>query len=185
MGRWRVVLVVGTVLCLAVAGCGKVRQAAEVARTASDARDGKFTVKNEKGEEVKVETDQEGKDAGKTTVTTKEGTATTEYGTDKVTEKEVGIAFYPGATVAQGTKSSTTGQSAGTFSMVSLTTADAFDAVAKFYKDKYATGNTVMEQPGSLMITITSGDKSGKMIMVTTDKEAGKTSITITAGGSG
>jgi hypothetical protein len=175
-------MLIVAVLCVALVGCGKARQAAEVARTAQDARDGEYTIKGEKGEEVKVETQKDGED-GKMTVTTKEGTTTTEYGANAVTEKDVGIAFYPGATVESGGSTTTTGgKDGGTWASVSLLTTDSFADVAKFYKDKYAQGNTVVEQPDMLMITVSAGENMGKMIMAAPD--SGKVRITIAAGGS-
>jgi hypothetical protein len=180
----RGVLIGVVALCLTVVGCGKVRQAAEVARVTRAAQDGKFTVRDEKGQEIEVESKQEGDDAGKMTVTTKEGTTTTEFGAKAVSEKDVGVAFYPGATVESGgTATSTGGAGAGTWSAVSLVTSDSFADVAKFYKDKYAKGNTVIEQPRHLMITIDSGENSGKVIMVMPDDDTGKTRIGIHAGG--
>jgi hypothetical protein len=177
-------VVVCALAMLALVGCGcdKLNQAAKAVQLANDARDGKMTVTNEKGEKTTIETQPGGDKSGKTTVTTKEGTTTTEVGTDKVSAQDVGIDFYPGATVEQSSSTSTTGEKGGKYSVVTLSTSAAFKDVAKFYKDKYAEGNTVMEQPNSLMITVTAGENSGKMIMVMS--ENGKTQIMIHAGSS-
>jgi len=178
-----VVLVGLALLAVTGCGCGKIKQAAEIARMANDARDGKMTVTNEKGEKATIETNKAGDKGGKITVTDEKGTTTTtEIGNAKVSEQEVGIAFYPGATVETSSASSTSGKESAKYSVVSLTSTDSFDQVAKFYKDKYAKGNTVMEQPNSLMITITAGKESGRMIMVTSSE--GKVQIMIHAAAS-
>jgi hypothetical protein len=166
------------VLSLMVGGCPKrVKQAASAVRTAQDAQDGNFTVTNEKGEKVKVETKGEG-ESGSVTVTGPEGQTTSEYGANAVKQEDVGIDFYPGASVESGGKA-TGGEKGGSWAVVSLETKDPFDKVATFYKDKYAKGNTVMESPGSLMITIDAGENKGKMIMLGEDKDKGVTTVMI------
>ena len=168
---------------LAVTGCGKkVEQAVEVARVAQDARDGNFTVKGEDGKEVKVETNQIGGEGGKMTATDASGkTTTTEYGKDAVKQEDVGVDFYPGAEVKTGMKAAAGGEEgkAGTGATVQLVTADPVEKVTKFYKDQYANGNTVVDMPGGVMITIASGEGAGKMIMVSADKAANQTQIVI------
>ncbi|MBU0606978.1 MAG: hypothetical protein KKI08_03790 [Armatimonadetes bacterium] len=171
-------------LALAGCGCGKVREVAEAVKMANDARDGKMTVTNEKGEKATIESKPEGDNAGSTTVTTAEGTTTSEYGKNKVTEEQVGIIFYPDAEVDQSAKAtSTEGEGTATWSSVSLLTTDPFENVANFYKDRYSEGNTVVEQPDSLLITINSGPNSGKIIMVAFDADVNKIRINIQAGG--
>lgn len=180
--RSTIMLVAAALLAvlLVTGGCGrKVREAAEVARAAADAQDGNFTVKGQDGQEIKVDTSQGG-EAGKVTVTDEKGvTTTSEYGATAVKEEDVGVAFYPGAEVETGSTVSTQGADKGSMATVSLKTSDGFDAVAKFYKDKYASGNTVMEQPNNLMITIEAGEGQGKMIMVSPQGEGGGTQIVI------
>jgi hypothetical protein len=178
-----IAIVVLAMLCLAVCGCPKpVKQAAEAARTAQDAQDGSFTIKNEKGEETKVEAKGEG-ESGSTTVTGPNGETTkSEYGKDTVSEKDVGIAFYPGAIVEMGSKATASGESGGSFTQVTLTTKDPLDKVASWYKGKYAEGNTVMDNPGNCMIIFGEGEHKGKIITMTEDKEAGLTRIAIAAG---
>jgi len=176
-----VALVVLVVLCLTLCGCPKkVRQVGQAVRTAQDAQDGNFTMKNEKGEEVKVETKGEG-ESGTVTVTGPDGETKSEFGEDAVKQEDVGIDFYPGATVAGGGKMSG-GKEAGSWASVSLETGDSFDKVSSFYKEKYAKGNTVMESPGSLIITISAGENKGKLIIVSEDKEQGITTIAIQSG---
>lgn len=165
---------------LALTGCGRARQVGEAARIANDARDGKVTVTNEKGEKATIETKPGGDGAQTVTVTGKEGTTTAQTGAGAVKQEDVGVDFYPGATVEQGASSTTGGANAGKYSQVMLSTTDSFDQVAKFYKDKYGKGNMVTEQPNNLMIMIDQGKTGGKMIVVTS--EEGKTKIVISAG---
>lgn len=177
-------VVAGAVLLAAVvltAGCGrKVREAAEVARVAHDAQDGNFTVKGEDGQEIKVETDQTGAESGQWTISSDKGTMTGEVGQGKVTEEDIGIAFYPGAEVGTGAKVSSEGQDAGHMRSVELFSDDPVDKVAQFYKDKYGPGGQVVEQEGQTMITTgTGGQDTHKLIMVMKDDETGRTKIGI------
>jgi hypothetical protein len=179
-----IAVVVLAVLCLALYGCPKAaKQTAEAVQTAQDAQDGSFTVKGEKGEEVKVETKGEG-ESGSVTVTGPDGETKSEFGEQAVKQEDVGIDFYPGATVQGGGKVSG-GEKGGSWAAVGLETKDPFDKVAAFYKDKYGKGNTVIESPGSLMITINAGENKGKMIMVAEDKDKGITTIAIHSGEGG
>jgi len=172
-----------TAAVIMTGGCPKkVQQAADAVRTAQDAQDGSFTVKGEKGEEVKVETDKSGDGSQKTTVVGPEGQkSTTEVGEDAVSEEDIGVAFYPGAEVESGGKSTVSGEGGGSIAQVTLTSQDALDKVAKFYKDKYAEGNTVMDSPDSCVIIFNEGENQGKVITVTPDKGAGITRIAIAA----
>ncbi|MGQ9730259.1 MAG: hypothetical protein ACUVX8_03215 [Candidatus Zipacnadales bacterium] len=179
-------VLVGIMVVIAVAiggaaGCSKVKQAkeaAEAVQIAKDAQDGDFTVKSQE-EEIKVKTDKDDEKAGSITITGPDGTTTVKTGKDTVTEEEVGIKFYPGAKVQAGTTWSASNKESGSISSVTLETTDAFDKVAKFYKDRYAKGNTVLEQPDSLMIMINSGESSGKMIMVSREEGEDVTTIGI------
>lgn len=180
---WAVVALLVAAL-LVTGGCPKkVKQIGEAARVAQDAQDGNFTVKGEKGEEFKFESKGGDADSGKMTVTGPDGQkSTTESGADAVKPEDVGIDFYPGATVEGGTKSSVTGEKGGAFAQVTLTTKDPLDKVASFYKGKYAEGNTVMDAPGSCVIVFGEGENKGKMISVTEEKGEGLTRILISAG---
>lgn len=173
------------VACIAgMCGCPKrVRQVSEAVRTAQDAQDDDFTIRSEDGKEVKIDTESSGEDSGKATITTSEGeTVTTEYGKSSVSEKDMGIDFYPGATVETGGSYSTSGEHAGHLSQVALVTKDPFDKVAAFYKRKYGQGNTVMDSPGECMIVTDEGTNKGKMIIITEDKEEGVNRVLITVG---
>jgi hypothetical protein len=177
---WQIAAVAFLVLAL-VSGCGCIaRRAVEHATGVTTTDDGKkMTVKGEKGEKVTFESQKGDDKSGTVKVTTSEGTTTTDFGKDKVTEKEVGIAFYPGAEVEGGGTVASSGKSNESLATVSLVTSDPMDKVAAFYKDKYAKGNTVVEQGDALIITVKVGENAMKMITVGLDKDAGKTRIGI------
>ena len=140
-----------------------------------------LTTKGEDGKSVTVESEKQGGKEGKVTVTTGEGTTTAEVGKDKVSEKDIGVAFYPGATVDAGVSVNATGGKGGKASTVTMATSDPLDKVTSFYKDKYGKGNTVVEQGGTLMISIRSGEGAGKMIMVAPSEDKSGTKIIIHA----
>lgn len=167
------------VSALLVTGCGTARKVGQAARMANDARDGKMTYTNEKGEKTTIET-KPGGEGGTYTVTGKEGTTTAKIGADAVKQEDLGVDFYPGATVEHGATSTSAGTQGGKYSQAMLSTTDPFETVAKFYKDKYSQGNAVTEQPNMLMIMIGEGKTGGKMIMVTA--KDGKTEIVISSG---
>ena len=137
-----------------------------------------YSGKDEKGTAVNVTSTKEGENA-KTTVKTDKGTFTAEVGKSKVSEKDLGIAFYPGATVETGVNAAQAGEKSATVQMVTLKTADPLAKVAAFYKGKYAKGNTVVEQGEMLMITIKSGEAVGKMIMAGPSQDKQGTQIVI------
>jgi hypothetical protein len=139
------------------------------------------TTRDEEGGKMTVQSEKRGPDGGKVTINTGKGTTTAETGKDVVTEEKVGVAFYPGATVETGGNWSASGESTGAMSMVALITTDPFDKVAKFYKDKYSKGNTVVEQPNQLIIMMKSGENAGKTIMVAPSDDKTSTKVQITA----
>lgn len=113
-------IITGLVVCLIVSlvliGCGRKEE-----RTLSTP-DGKVKVTTDgsgKGGRVEIETRE-----GKTVITGEQG------GT--VSEAELGIPVYPGATLKASTK--TQGQERG--EVYHLTTADSWDKVMAFYKSK-------------------------------------------------
>ena len=172
-------------LAWAGGGCGRARQVGQAVATARDASDGDFTVKGEKGEELKVDTNGGDEKGGTITVTGQNGEKmTTEIGTSTVTEKDVGIDFYPGATVLASSKMTASGSKSGTYATVSLETKDPLDKVTKLYKDKYAEGNNVVETPESLMVLFAAGENKGKLVEVHADKDKGTTMISIHSGAS-
>jgi hypothetical protein len=178
---WQIVVVALLVVAL-VPGCGCIaRRAVERATGVSASDDGKVTIKGEKGEKVTVETQKGDSKSGSVTVTTDQGTTTTDFGKDKVTEEQVGIAFYPGAEVESGGTVASSVKSTEKMATAVLQTDDPVSKVAAFYKDKYAKGNTMVEQGDTLIITVKGDKDSGKMITVAGDKSSGKTQISITS----
>jgi hypothetical protein len=176
-------------LCLTLAGCPKKADNAAGAgpsipglpslpKVTKSGDAVSFSGKDDKGNAVAVTSQKQG-EAQKTTVKTAEGTTTAEVGKNKVTEQDLGIAFYPGATVDQGINAEQSGKTTGSVKMVMLKSTDPAAKVAAFYKSKYAKGNTVIDQGGSLMITINSGKAAGKMIMVAPAKDQQGTEIMI------
>lgn len=143
-----------------------------------------YSGKDEKGNAVSATVEKQGEDAHKTTVKTEKGTMVAEVGKDKVAEKDLGVAFYPGATVEQGLNAQQTGKETTSAQVVNLKTADPYEKVASFYKGKYAKGNSVVEAGGSLIITIGSGKGAGKMILVgpAPDKQGTQIVINSTSG---
>ena len=187
----RLIVAVLSIVVLAAlfCGCGRVRKAAsttkEVARVAQDAKDGEVTIKGEDGEEVTLKTDEDDEVVSWQVQGEDGETTTAEFGSDKVSEEDVGLKFYPGAEAeGSGTIQTTGGEEGGSFCSVSLRTGDSFDKVAKFYKDEYAKGNTVMEQPGQLMILIDAGEDSGKTVIVSRDEGSDETAIVLSSGSS-
>lgn len=124
-----------------------------------------YTGKDEKGNAVSVTSKQEGKDA-KMTVKTDKGIMTAEIGKDKVSQSDMGVAFYPGASVDTGINAKREGGEAASVQLVTLKTTDPYAKVAAFYKGKYGKGNQVMERDGTMMIQIKSGEGAGKMVMI-------------------
>ena len=177
---WQVAVVAGLVVAL-VSGCGCIaRRAIEHATGVSSSNDGtKITVKGEKGENVTVEAPKGDQKSGSIKVTTDQGTTTTDFGKDKVTEKEVGIAFYPGAEVEAGGTVASSGKSTESMATVSLLTPDPISKVGEFYKAKYAKGNSLVEQGDMVIITVKGEKDAMKIITVTADKASGKTQIGI------
>jgi len=184
----------GPELCLALlffvislfywSGCGRKRQIAPGVEITEAEGEQKITITNEKGQQATIEGTASEKGSGQMTITTPEGeklTATT--GAQAVREQDVGIAFYPGATIEEAIQ--TTGSSGApektSWSNVTLLSADTYENVASFYRDRYAKGNTVVEQPDQLMIIIKTGEQAGKMILVSYDSEIKKVRIMISA----
>lgn len=169
---------------VALGGCGKAREAAQTAREvgeatrfAKDMQDGKATFKTNEGEgEVEVD-----KDAETMTITTtdQEGKETTITSSKDADLSKLGLATYPGA---QQEGSSTVTADEGGHMTVVLTTADPFDKVAQFYKDKYPdVGKHEVSGPdGSQMLMMhVSEAPQVKTVMVTKDKGDDKVHIAL------
>lgn len=135
---------------------------------------------------------------GNVTVKTGGGQQTTEYqtkeGTAKVTtgqkgpitEAELGVPVYPGATVETTVQAQGMPSAGGkSVEVHNLSTTDSFDKVAEFYKSKLkkAQSNIVQGQGGQnmAMFTMEQG-KTSIMVHVMADKDAGKTTINVTKG---
>jgi hypothetical protein len=96
-----------------------------------------------------------------------------------VTEAEIGVPFYPGATVGEGGGGTITSRSAkpgegGTISAVSLTTKDPIANVISFYTGKLGAPTFDMNtaEGRSAMWTVESADKKGGIIVtVATEKD--------------
>ncbi len=172
-----------TIGLLLVAGCGKAKQAAQAVRAGQEmAQSGKTTITDDKGNKITVDASKEKQGGGSWSVTDKEGKTTTATVTEKITEADIGLKFYPGAEVKSGSKVSTTGEKAAATAVATLLTKDPMDKVVKFYKDAYGTGNQVVETPDSTMIMVQGGAGAGKMISITKDKDSGGVMIALTSG---
>ena len=174
------VLVVAVLCCLA--GCSKRQRTittpeGEKATVETD-RSGdktKITVETDEGEKGTMEIDASG-DKAELTIKSEEGEGKMKFSED-ADVSGLGVEIYPGAK-SQGSSTLAMGQ--GQMRTASLATADSFDKVAKFYRDKYAAGaKTVMEQPASLTI-VREEEKQNVSISVTRDDEKKQTVIGIT-----
>ena len=173
MSKVRIVFALCAVgLLVAVIGCGKAKEVTQAARNVGAAQQlaqgGKATFEGENGEKVEMQVD---KGNQKTTIKTDQGEMTTEA---KVDPEKLGIEIYPGAQIVSG---ATVDHSEGGMATAEIHTPDAFDKVAKFYKDKYPKAQTTEQSgnDGKLLIATLSVTPDMKMITVTEDKEKGGT----------
>jgi len=119
-------------------------------------------------------------DQSKMTVTTEQGTAVVES-KPEVSEEEIGIAIYPGATVEQSLKQSDE-ESGESVMQVHLSTPDAFDKVRSFYKEKLPAAKVAgdIETPDIKMFQVSlEGPGEQKMVMVSRDKSDKVTRIVL------
>jgi len=191
MGSWSPRLLVFAALAsfaglvVLVGGCAKVRQARQAVNTARSAGElaqmGKASSAQERGSKLDVQVHRKKEGEGTWSMTDAKGNKSTATVSLNVTEEDVGLKFYPGATVKTGTTISGTGAKGGPMVTATLTTKDDFGKVAKFYKDNYAKGNQAMEAPDSLTIRIGSGE-AAKRVSVNKDRESGEVTIVLTAG---
>lgn len=190
-------------------GCGRVakgvKQAREGARVAQELEEkGEVTVKDEEGESVTVKAGEEDEGKGSMsiegdeakikvdvheeeggaswTITNQRGETSTGAVTKDVTEADVGLKFYPGAEVEQGSKGSTAAGEGASWTMVSLTTKDPVGKVADFYKKAYPDAANVIEMGGGVHIIVEGSGAEGKTITVTPDEDEGVTRIILNAG---
>jgi hypothetical protein len=164
--------VAGAALLLVAAGCGKKDDV-----VVSDAQGNKVSVSE--GANGKSVTTFEGKD-GKGTVTADDKGGTVTMESDKgsvktgtgvnIPESDLGVPYYPGAEKVTGT-SSNSGADGAMYS-VTLSSTDAVDKVAAFYKGK---------MPGAESMTTDAGGKPMVMLM----KKDGKSELTVHVGKDG
>lgn len=208
--RASVVLIIASFLVISLsAGCGRVakgvQQAREGTRMAQEPEEtGEVTVKDEEGEPVTAEPGQEGEGEESTsveadkakikvdvreeeggaswTITNQEGKTSTGAVTQDVSEADVGLKFYPGAEVEQGSKGSTEAGGGASWTVVSLTTKDPAGQVAEFYKKAYPNAAQVIEMGAGIHIIIEGSGAEGKTITVAPDEQKGVTRIVLNAG---
>lgn len=132
------------------------------------------------GQEVKITSDDEGKEFN-ATIETKDGTATITAGQGLKADLPAGFTPYPGAEVVT---SAAFGGGNSEATMVSMTTKDAPDKVIAFYrKQAEAAGLTVAsasQTPTSS--TIMAGKEGGASANVTASSTGEGTSITLIVG---
>jgi hypothetical protein len=129
-----------------------------------------------------------GKDGIKTTTTDASGkVSTTEIGSANVTEADVGIPFYPGASIKDGKGSKMSGPDS-TMVMVTLESKDDLEKVAEYYRGKFkglAKGRKLsdMSQAGESAMLMLSDDKNQDSLTVNVSKneDAKLTEISIMA----
>ncbi len=129
-----------------------------------------------------------GSDGIKTTTTDANGkVSTTEIGGADVTETDIGIPFYPGASIKDGKGSKMAG-SDGTMLMVTLESKDDLEKVAEYYRGKFkgiAKGRKLsdMSQAGESAMLMLSDDKNQDSLTVNVSKndDAKLTEISIMA----
>ena len=166
-------------LVMTLAACGKAKEAASQKVTekiieSSLSQDGtKAKVDMSSGGMKVTSTDASGK------------TTQMEMGSAKVTEAEAGIAFYPGAQMKEGAGTRMT-SSEGSYVTVGLSSTDATEKVAAFYRDKLEAGAaggqfTDMDMgDGNHMISAANADDKGA-IQVTVQKADKGSEIQIVA----
>ncbi len=116
-----------------------------------------------------------GTDGIKTTTTDANGkVSTTEIGGANVTEADVGIPFYPGASIKDGKGSKMAGPD-GTMMMVTLESTDDLEKVAEYYRGKFkgiAKGRRLsdMSQAGESAMLSLSDDKGHDNLTVNVSK---------------
>ncbi|MGB8337845.1 MAG: hypothetical protein WCD07_04895 [Burkholderiales bacterium] len=116
-----------------------------------------------------------GKDGFKSTVTDASGkTVKTEIGSAIVTEADVGVPFYPGASIKDGKGSKMAGPD-GTFVTVNLESKDDLEKVAEYYRGKLkgmAAGRTLndMSQAGESAMFMLSDEKNKNSVSISLNK---------------
>jgi hypothetical protein len=165
-------IIVGCVMCVIVGlvlfGCGKKEETHTVSTP-----DGK----------MKITADQSGQ-GGKVEIETKEGKAVVITGEQggTVTEAQLGVPVYPGATVKASSKmEGAAAGGEGGVQVYTLTTSDNWEKVAAFYKSNLknvkGTFNQGSGNQGMAMFSI--GDKGDLTVHVTGDSKKNETIIMV------
>ncbi len=136
---------------------------------------GKFSVTDDKGKTVTSEVDPNGKGM---TVKDNQGNSFS-INANAVTESDLGVPFYPGAKMAEGSLKS--GSAKETFMMCSFTSSDEPAKVVAFYKDKVKEGkDSNMTIDGSATSTLSGKRADGAEFNVMASKAKGQSQTTIT-----
>lgn len=124
-----------------------------------------------------------GKEGIKTTVTDASGKVfTSEIGSAKVSEADVGVSFYPGAIMKDGRGTKITGPD-GTVITVSLESKDDLEKVAEYYRSKMksmAAGRQMsdMSQAGESATLVLMDEKARNSISVSVSKHSDDARLT-------
>lgn len=182
---WYAVIAVAVLLAVVIGGCAKAKEAADTAQAVGQAvkaakdmeRKGEATIKTDDGEATIKINEKDGKSSS-VSVTDKEGKTSTITSGTEVDASKAGIELYPGAEQKGG--GDVSGEQ-GTVVGVTLETADSFEKVAKFYKDKYpeASKTETTSDGSSMLLLQISQPPDAKMVTVTSDKDSGKVNIVI------
>jgi hypothetical protein len=122
---------------------------------------------------------------GKTVeVKTGEGKVTVNTEKKSITEKELGVPVYPGATVeVSGNYEGSAAGGQGSMQQTVLTTPDSFDKVSAFYKSNLknveSSVNQNMGNGNMAMFSVKSADGGSIMVHVMTDKDKKVTQIQV------
>lgn len=160
-------LVIALVSAAALAACGKVNdkiseKAAEKIIESSMSKDGtKAKVDLSSGQTKITSTDEKG------------NTTVMEFGSAKVTEADLGVALYPGATAVE--HGATRTQAAeGTSVMAAYESKDSIEKVAGFFRDQLrakSTGKQMMDSSsGDTVVLMLADDQSHSAVQVSVSK---------------
>jgi hypothetical protein len=169
-------LIIALVAAVGLAACGKASEkinekVAEKIIESSMSKDGsKAKVDLSSGQAKITSTDEKG------------NTTTMEFGSAKVTEAELGVTMYPGATAVE--HGATRTQAAeGTSVMAGYESKDSFEKVAGFFRDQLrakAAGKQMMDSSSNdtVMLMLTD-DQSNNTVQVSVSKADAGSSIQI------
>jgi hypothetical protein len=158
MTNYRMIL--GVAVAAALVACNKApEKAAEKMIEAAIQKDGS-----------KAKVDLSGGSAKITTTDASGKTSQIEMGAAKVSEADLGVPFYPGASPAEGSSSKVSTPDGSMYSVL-LQSADSPDKVAAFYRDKLKAMSA-----GKQMMDMSGGDGSANLMLA--DDKA-KTSVQV------